>query len=313
MRVFFQTIALILFSSLLCFSQEYEYVPFPTENAQWNLDVYDGNCMPPGLCSQNQIQITGDTVCNGHTYTMFDNRAWFREDVTERKIYAMWSNQNPPNFEEAMEYLAYDFSLSIGDTFHVPPPMNIGGFPEGPIYIISYIDTIEIGNGLRKRFHFISEETIGTNDFWIEGIGGDPGPFYPHYVFEVWTTLRCFTHNDEILYSNPLGGPWSWIQSNYPWYEHCDPDWVWPGDTVGVAEHERLEWTTVLTVHGGELRIPYLSTGQTRYALYSMLGQQLMEGNLTGDALQLPNLPPGIFVLRLSGTHRQTVFKLINP
>jgi hypothetical protein len=127
----------------------------------------------------------------------------------------------------------------------------------------------------------------------------NPSPFWMEYregfCNDSLAAMLCFKWGG----ANPLIDATSVIQ--------CD------SSHISIIEAERSAWPTVLTVHGGELRIPYLSTGQTRYALYSLLGQQLMEGNLIGDALQLPYLPPGIYVLRISGTHRQTVFKLINP
>lgn len=225
---------------LLCFNsitaQEYQYVPFPTANAQWHTDGYDGNCLPPGLCFQSEVAIAGDTVVNGHTYTMvngMDNgvpwefsRAWFREDVEERKVYAMWPSGNPPDFDGAVEYVAYDFSLAVGDTFIVPPPLHVSvGQADTTFYVITSIDSMLIGDVLRKRFWF-NPNTLVSSNFWIEGIGGEPGPFITHYMFEGWHVLRCMWHEDELVYSNPLPGPPEHNLQMYPWYEYCGPYWV---------------------------------------------------------------------------------------
>jgi hypothetical protein len=316
MRFPSHTIALFLFPSLFCNAQEYEYIPFPTENAQWNSDGYDGNCLPPGLCFQTEVAIIGDTVVNGHTYSMIgglDNGVpwgssyvWFREDVAARKVYAMWPSSSAQSFDGAVEYVAYDFSLSVGDTFMVPLPLNMTGLPGTHHYVITSIDTILVEGVLRKRFWFNPSFLVSSN-YWIEGIGGEPGPFMTHYMFEGWNVLRCMYHEGELIYSNPLPGPPEYNLQTYPWYEYCDTS------LVGIVEVKKSIRPTTLLVHGSEVRIPEVGMGTSQYALYSLLGQQLMEGNLIGDALQLPYLPPGIYVLRISGTHRQTVFKLINP
>jgi len=298
-------------------AQEYQYVPFPTANAQWHTDGYDGNCLPPGLCFQSEVGITGDTVVNGHTYTMvngMDNGvpwefsyAWFREDVEERKVYAMWRSWSTQSFDGAVEYVAYDFSLAIGDTFIAPPPLHVSvGQGDTTFYVITSIDSVLIGDVLRKRLWF-NPNTLVSSNFWIEGIGGEPGPFISHYMFEGWHVLRCMWHEDELVYSNPLPGPPEHNLQMYPWYEYCGPYWV------GITEPTKLGSPASLTVHGGQVTIPDLGAGPARYALYSLLGQQLMEGSHTGKALQIPYLPPGIYVLRLQTTERQFVFKIINP
>jgi len=242
-------ISSLLFLAFGCATaQEYQYVPFPTANAHWHTDGYDGNCLPPGLCFQSEVGIAGDTVVNGHTYTMvngMDNgfpwefsRAWFREDVEERKVYAMWPSGNPPDFDGAVEYVAYDFSLAVGDTFIVPPPLHVDdGQEDTTYYVITSIDSVHIGDALRKRFWFNANTSISSN-FWIEGIGGEPGPFITHYMFEGWNVLRCMYHEGELIYSNPLPGPQEYNIQTYPWYEYCGPYWVGIAD----SESETVPW-----------------------------------------------------------------------
>ncbi len=280
-------------------AQEYTYVPFPKENARWNVDAMSMDCPPyPALCGQGTYAAAGDTLINGVGYTRINDVYLgqitsttfylFREDTAQRKVFGLWSGE---------EYLVYDFSLSVGDTFRISHPTV--GVEES--YVIAGIDTIAVGNSFRKRFNF-----EGTENYWIEGIGGSPGPFRSHYVFESWSVLRCFSIGDELLFSSPIAYPPQYLLELYPWYEYCDTR------VIGITEPTKLGSSAALTVHGGEVSIPDLSTGPARYALYSLLGQQLMEGDLTGDVLQLPCLPPGIYVLRLRALGCESVFKLIN-
>jgi hypothetical protein len=127
-----------------------------------------------------------------------------------------------------------------------------------------------------------------------------------HYIFESWSVLRCFSVGDELLFSSPMSYPPQYLLELYPWYEYCDTR------VIGITEPTKLGSPAALTMHGGQVTIPELGTGPARYTLYSLLGQQLMEGDLTGDVLQLPCLPPGIYVLRLQAMGRESVFKLIN-
>lgn len=286
-------------------AQEYQYVPFPKENARWNVDAMSMDCPPyPALCGQGTYAAAGDTLISGVSYTRINDVYLgqvtsttfylFREDTAQRKVYRLWSGQ---------EYLVYDFSLSVGDTFNISHPTV--GVEES--YVIEGIDTVSVGNSLRKRFNFGGPQSLPESYYWIEGIGGGAGPFMSHYIFESWSLLRCFSIGDELLFSSPISYPPQYLLELYPWYEYCDTR------VIGITEPMRPESPAALTVHGGQVTIPDLGIGQYRYVLYSLLGQQLMQGNLTEDILQLPYLPSGIYVLRLQTLGRETVFKIIQP
>jgi len=286
-------------------AQEYQYVPFPKENAQWNVDAMSMDCPPyPAMCGQGTYAAAGDTLINGASYTRINDVYLgqitsttfyrFREDTAQRKVFLLWNGQ---------EYLVYDFSLSVGDTFHISHPTV--GVEES--YVIEGIDTVLVGNSLRKRFNFGGPQSLPESYYWIEGIGGGAGPFMSHYIFESWSVLRCFSIGEELLFSSPISYPPQYLLELYPWYEYCDTR------VIGITEPTKSASPKTLTAHGGQVTIPHLGIGQYRYTLYSLLGQQLMEGTLTGETLQLPYLPPGIYVLRLQTTERQLVFKIINP
>jgi len=307
MRFPSHTIALFLFPSLFCNAQEYEYIPFPTENASWHFDYLSMDCPPTQLCSQRNVAVANDTVINGLTYTninLINNGQLtsgtlhrFREDTVQRKVYGL---------EDGEEHLVYDFSLMVGDTFFDTYPT--AGWPgPGAYYVVSGIDTILVGSSLRKKFTFTGVLSMEENGFWIEGMGGGSGPFMSLDAFESWTILRCFTHHDELLYSKPFPYPPHLLLQQHPWYEYCDTS------IVGIVEVKKSIRPTTLIVHGSEVRIPDFGSGTSQYTIYSVLGQQQMEGNVTNGIMQLPYLPPGIYVLRLWTRDEQIVYKLINP
>ncbi len=299
-----------LLSVSLCFAQDYQYRPFPIANAQWNTDGYDGNCLPPGLCSQGEVVIVGDTVVNGHTYHMIggsengipwgSSYVWFREDVEARKVYAIWRNWSTQSFDGAVEYVAYDFSLAVGDTFIVPPPLHVSvGQADTTFYVITSIDSVLIGDILRKRFWFNPNFDVSSN-YWIEGIGGEPGPFTTHYMFEGWNVLRCVYHEGELIYSNPLPGPPEYNLQTYPWYEYCGPYWV------GITDAEDASPPTVFPNPVQDMLHVRLD-GNTRLVaslLSDALGrtQQIPIASVSASEVRfdLRKIPQGHYFLRLS-------------
>lgn len=286
-------------------AQEYTYVPFPKENARWNVDAMSMDCPPyPALCGQGTFAAAGDTLINGVGYTRINDVYLgqitsttfylFREDTAQRKVFGLWSGE---------EYLVYDFSLSVGDTFRISHPTV--GVEES--YVIQGIDTVLVGNSLRKRFNFGGPQSLPESYYWIEGIGGGAGPFMSHYIFESWSVLRCFSVGDELLFSSPMSYPPQYLLELYPWYEYCDTR------VIGILEELEPGSAAVLTVNGIQMTIPDLGGESSNYVLYSLLGQRLMSGNLTDDVLQLPYLPTGIYFLQLHSRRGETVFKVIFP
>ncbi len=197
-------------------SQEYRYVPFPDSNAIWSEVYYPGTDaygydQPPVL---ERFAIPGgDTIIDTLSYkklyifydTIFDiNKATciggIRED-TNKRIYFKGDkeihNFKPMNFlYNYNEITLFDFSLSIGDTIK-----NINCRPEDDLIIVDDIDTVVIGNSLRKLFSFKLYGWVK----WIEGIGNlrgllfTSGDIFNNGLFD---DLICFKQNDTVLYLN---------------------------------------------------------------------------------------------------------------
>lgn len=90
------------------------------------------------------------------------------------------------------EYLIYDFNLSVGDTV-----LNNFGDPyQDSTIIVTSIDTLEIGQLKRKRFH-----TNMTEYFLIEGIGSN-NDFSRNPTIGNGNRLICYKSNEDIITIN---------------------------------------------------------------------------------------------------------------
>lgn len=182
------------------------YVPFPTENAEWNMFYaysYTGGQMDTTLL---QYSLQGDTTISGIVYRklcrnigslavpMYKGVGGLREQ-DKRIYYVGESSYQFYNHED----LLYDFSKSLGDTVWVDDWR-----PEKEFRLISYIinkiDSIKIGTEYRKRY----------NDRFIEGIGdvvdGLLGVITPISTcidcHQDWEFI-CFSQNGQTVYLNP--------------------------------------------------------------------------------------------------------------
>ncbi|MEI6556742.1 MAG: T9SS type A sorting domain-containing protein [Paludibacter sp.] len=186
---------------LICTDAQ-KYVPFPTENAQWNIyyasSIYDA----PWVTTRLQYSLIGDTIINGINYRkmcrnigttenpIFKSVGGLREQ--DKKIFYTgngYSSYNYPTINT--ERLLYDFNKKVGDVVAID---QWRGYP------ITKIDSVKIGNEYRKRY----------NDCIIEGIGDVVGGLFAmitdlptcsmcHYEWH----FICFSQNGENLLLNP--------------------------------------------------------------------------------------------------------------
>src|SRR5690554_1725009 len=92
----------------------------------------------------------------------------------------------------------YDFSLSAGDTFNI----------NNKILEVALVDTVYYSNIPRKRLT-IKEYPADSTYYiatWIEGIGNPEGilnlSFPNATMLEMFSHIRCYIYNGELLYSN---------------------------------------------------------------------------------------------------------------
>ena len=91
--------------------------------------------------------------------------------------------------DSSREFLIYDFSLNVGDTFCFVYPDSFGCVPVG------YVDSV---SGPRRRITFSWPSNI-----WLEGIGSEYGWFEYDIVATSVTDLACFrTNQDTLVFNN---------------------------------------------------------------------------------------------------------------
>jgi len=188
---------------------ELTYFAFPQSHALWYQYHYPENQSEER--NEAESMIFGlqdqDTLINGLQYNKVfrfyseppdpssaEYIGAIREDDNQRVFYL---GEHPFSYPvtDTGEIMIYDFSVNVGDT------IREGLFTTNEYLLVSEIDTIPIGETLRKRIHF--ENYAGTK--WIEGIGNERGLLY--YSGELmnnglWGDLSCFYQDDAKLFHN---------------------------------------------------------------------------------------------------------------
>lgn len=160
-------IASLFFFSISAFSQSYK--PLLDNINEWHVTTcYFG-------CLTDKYYTTGDTIVDGKSYKILDGYHFIsrtfliREDVPNKKVYLNIVGQGFPD-----EFLLYDFSLNVGDTFNMQNP--ISPFPQdgGPFVLDSIIKRPLVDGNEYDHFYFspTPDNTTSTeNAVWVEGVG----------------------------------------------------------------------------------------------------------------------------------------------
>lgn len=188
-------------TTFLTYSQE--YYPFPDSNAIWNQFRIHIE-YPQNVASKIRYGIIGDTVINAESYSKvyqliddtclnINNAEYFgaiREE--DKQIFVLTEYHGEP------EILLYDFSINNGDTIYSNSPE---GYMSSPI-IISNIDSVTLFDGTTRKRYWVNNF---SDEFWIEGIGSQAGPFTPIFdqIPDYYSPhLSCFKQNDLTVYLN---------------------------------------------------------------------------------------------------------------
>jgi len=291
-------------------AQQYEYVPFPTENATWVVDIHSTvDCgPPPGWCETLTYLTSGDSLINDTNYTILKRfngtshlvQTLFREDALTRQIFI----RGPGLGTE--EHLAYDFGLNVGDSLYPPTTM---GLSSQFYHTVSVIDTVELAGSLRRRFHLLDYGIWDVGSKWIEGLGGLNGPFLLYSQQESDQFLRCFYSHDNLYYFDPAP---SWMPMEYPQYEFCDSaiNGIWDSSSSSNVQ---------LTVKPNPASNYVLVSCPTNFSgtlrMYSHVGLLVYENELHDEALiNVLGLNSGIYVLQfISKDYQILTTKFIKP
>ena len=192
-------VLLIVILPLLAVSQQ--NYPLIKDGGVWREARAAVNTPPdPWWIHKHQYLMEGDTVFNNINYKKIyscdyspaiNNKSFFggiRQDSLNKVFIYLDTGsviESAFSLQPLTEYLLYDFSLNVGDTFNVVNSRD-------SILVLSSVDSVLINNNYRKRWHFGGDRT------WLEGIGSVGGLFFPlQYCFEEDQMLTCY--EDSII------------------------------------------------------------------------------------------------------------------
>jgi hypothetical protein len=313
---------LCIMHSSTAVAQQYEYVPFPTENTTWKSDEFSGFCENPiGYCGSHIYSTGEELIINDTTYIgiyagyLGDQvgpvaAMRVQEDSINHKVFIRSVN-NPHK-----EVLLYDFDLEVGDTlpfidwlwYESNGDQEIANSYEA--IAVSLVDTININNlgVLRKRFHLerhAFDQSWPVNLTIIEGIGATAGlgVGIDFSEFEHSYQLQCLRHNDAFVYGYTLSE--EALEYYYQFgYQYCAPP-------VGIEELEKREVLFYPNpVVGNRLFCnELLRIREVR--MWSMLGE-VIPVRLDADGITIPkNLSSGIYLLQIQLQNSQVSYQRI--
>ena len=195
---------LFCFFLLPSFLEAQAYVPFisTTDSSDTWMDVNSCQDFSCFYSYTNRYTIDGDTTIGGFQYS----KVYIKYKYEEGTVAGQWCNESVSYNEnyygalresgkqvflipyysiDSIEYIAYDFNLSVGDTVHSPDG-NISANPVGRI--IDSIDSVLVFGNYRKRY------VINNYKYLIEGIGASTGLFNPLVYFpsECGMSMLCY-------------------------------------------------------------------------------------------------------------------------
>jgi hypothetical protein len=206
-----------------------------------------------------------------------------REDDNQRVFYL---GEHPFSYpvNDTSEIMIYDFSVNVGDT------IREGLFTTNEYLVVSEIDTIPIGETIRKRIHF--ENHADTK--WIEGIGNERGLlFYSGELLNngLWGDLSCFYQDGVELFHNQNYVNCAEGISNQISQEINDPDIkIFPNPCnsgfVDIKVSFELKSIQLLNIGGQVIR-------------------EFQRSKEYNHRIQTGNLEPGIYILKLTNSRNE--------
>ena len=277
---------LFLASSNVFLAQNYNSI-FGIENTTWktpfcNLDishVKEQISEIETILNGVNYKKVGTVTPNGVSYDLngIDANGYTREDVSSGKAWFM-STMEMVGAIDTLEFLVMDLSLNVGDTFVIYKPWNE--------VISSIIDSVYFISGVKyvqTNYHFWGSDEPLT---FIEGVGTNYGLSYMHDSFNMCHCLISINKDLDEVYSNNNCFP-SMVGN-----EHLIED-------VGISIFPNPA-STYLIVESNLI-------GVQDYAIYSILGEQVMCGRIGSQRIDISGLPSSSYTLKVGNQ----VFKLV--
>jgi hypothetical protein len=279
-----------------------KYVPFPTDNAKWNVVQIGGDIAFPPDTLLLQYSLQGDTTINGIAYRklcqnigtvddpFYEGIGGLREQ--DKKIYVV-----APEWDSSTDGVLYDFNKQVGDT------LKINEYAIN--YIVTGIDSIKIGNEFRKRYK-IKEDYSNIPAYIIEGIGNvSSGPFeaiipIPTDIYRAYRKFICFSQNGETVYLNPA-------------FTDCNgtvktglKDITATGETVKIYPNPAKDYV--------QFQFDYPNAQNTSVEIMDYTGREVetvpVQG-LSNYTLNLSSYSPGVYFVVVRSAEGSEVHKII--
>jgi len=279
-------------------AQEYEYVPFPTENAIWStFETWPSAPQPADKMNIiyalfNEDTIIGNKVCQ-KLFKVYDTIS-SRESAYLR--YLLYEDNKRVFINDLLfkrdSILLYDFNLQIGDT--VVTDLDIQTF-----LIVSQIDTLLIGNKKRKRIKFTMSESCLDNMYWIEGIGSTNGLLHPgDFVVGTHNTLLCFKENSETIYYNNIFGT-------------CYPDY--PTSYNSINDKKEVKRLNIYPNPATEkISIELTENAIGTLKIYSLEGRIILNENITINYkhdVSISHFKEGVYIVQFANNKTNSVYR----
>lgn len=247
------------------------------------------------------LELNGDTVINGNAYfkilkngfnyyiyngMSFDSTVIYEylDPIREEnlKFYAY-------NLTEEEEYLLHDFDLSVGDTANTL-------YPDCENHIVTWIDTVYLGNAPRKRFHFGGGFNFVT---LIEGVGTSWGLQYtPCNDFPAPYQLQCFVQDQYYIQFNSQVDCYSLVVVS----------------TDGISEQEFTLYPTPFTDEIN-IQLPSSLAQPLHIVITNLLGTIIYQTQIDVsneiETINPGNIPTGVYVVWLSSKDATSSFKIL--
>lgn len=302
LRYYFSALLLLFFFTA---SAQDIYRPFPTANALWSQSLTIG---PEPYYFENYT--CSDTVFDDITYTKIFTHAlnfgvefnYFLGGLREvgKQVFFYKVPEN-------VEFLLYDFSLQVGDTVQVKRIVGQNATPFSMRVLV--IDSVNLADGIHKRWKMKHILSADFPEYWIEGIGSAAGPV-SHDLGELigdLPTLKCFQQNGISIYSAPFSGS----VCNYLLPTECQ-------EIVAVQSPENDLPIALPNPFSDDLTVSLPdSYARCKLSLYNCFGKLLRTTNISNQSTftwQRDHLPDGIYFLKIENTGknvRASVLKVI--
>ncbi len=253
---------------------------------QWNEASYG---IVFGEIDSRRYTFDSDTLFqNGNGYTeLLSSSDEMGSDWTGTGKFFRMTDSKVFELIDDSDYLLYDFSLNVGDTFIVQATND---WPEARKLVVTAVDSITLmDQSKRKRLVLECENGSGEHT-WIEGIGDLRGllAVKKSCLIDVNENLLCFSFNEEVLYQDPDEGEcWLTTSTKDP---IPDDFTLYPNpasDRIFIS---------------GEM-----SNRSMEFTIYSSTGVNMRSGITSDGSISVNDLPQGVYVIEcLQGDKKAT-------